>query len=165
MKHMWLASRVLTALVAVLSLVTVVAPALADAASGVLGWRSKYVEPAQGNVCDQDARMMAQCAGRKMRHSEKFLRSLISELRTQIDESQLKPFVDANASWFRFRDASCRFDSVLAGGSSQPMRYGECVHTYNVGRIHLLEQYHYCVTGGNCPNDMHLYYLLKDPAR
>jgi uncharacterized protein YecT (DUF1311 family) len=166
MNHLGLVSRVRTAaLAALIILMASVAPASARAASGVLGWSSMYVEPPAGKLCDQDAGTMAKCAGGKMQHSERFLESLISELRTRVDESQVKPFMDANASWFHFRDASCRFDSVLAGGSSQAMRYGECVHAYNVQRIHLLEQYLYCVGGGECPNDMHLYYLLEDTAR
>lgn len=126
----------------------------------IKGWVPTYVEPIYTVSCDKDVHEMALCAEKAMDHSGKFLKELIKAIAKIIPEEQSTVFNKSNDLWFQFRDASCEFDAATAGGNSKNMRFRACVHSYNKARIDLLDKYRYCISGGDCPNDLHLYYFL-----
>lgn len=127
----------------------------------VKGWTSTYSEPNLGTNCDVDTNEAAKCMDRISAYSNKFLKEITDNIGKSISKDQLEPFNESNQYWYRFRDASCEFDVADTGGTSKRIRFKDCIHSYNKRRIDLLSKYLYCIRGGDCPNDLRLYYLTN----
>ena len=140
--------------------------ASASAQGLVTGWENPYLEPTMERGCRANALTLSECEGRRAEHSGQYLATLSARIAKEVSAyaRSSSSFENASALWLKFRDASCEFDASGAAGNSRGYRYAACVHSYNKSRIALLSQYHYCITGGNCPNDLQLYYLVWEPG-
>ena len=96
--------------------------------------------------------------------SEKQLSVLYEKIKKELKtySRSADDFNSSNKLWSQFVSASCDFDSTHAIGRWVDYRYWSCTKSYNQHRISLLSEYYNCLKGGsNCPNDLHLYYMVN----
>jgi uncharacterized protein YecT (DUF1311 family) len=139
-------------------------PAVVVAEELVSGWSNLYAEPKAGKNCDANEGTLAECEKKKMEHSSKYLAALNGKIAKALPADSAKLFQRASALWLQFRDASCQYDAAGAAGNSRDFRYAACAHSYNKSRIELLSKYAYCLDGGECAEDLQLYYLVWPPG-
>jgi uncharacterized protein YecT (DUF1311 family) len=109
--------------------------------------------------CHANEYELAQCLAELSKRTDAELTELRSRIRTELEESQRKPFDELYDAWKTHRQASCKFDVALAAGSSASARFGFCVLTQTQLQIRALSKYLDAMRTGQCGNDIRLFMI------
>jgi uncharacterized protein YecT (DUF1311 family) len=125
----------------------------------IQGWKNPYVAPAQDAAkCSATQQEQTRCERELGDDSSRFLQELARQVSARIPQQQRGPFLEAEKYWLRFRDASCRYEKVLA--RAPELELAACLNSYNLARIQVLSKFLYCLSGsGRCSSDYTLYLI------
>ena len=109
--------------------------------------------------CHANEYELAECFAKLSERTDAELTELRFRIRTELEESQRKPFDELYDAWKAHRQASCQFDVALAAGSSASARFGFCVLTQTQLQIRALSKYLDALRTGECGNDIRLFMI------